>query len=184
MACQSGGHLIRFFDTLEPILARARDDGRRTLLLAHSMGNFALQSSVAKKFMCGEVGNRLFDLAVLAAADCDWDTFDNCFDFDPSYRHRPFPGLSGLPLLAGRVLIYCSKKDFVLKFSRFINTKKRLGEEGSEKRDDTTAFPPDRFSMVDAPADSTTMNATYYLLISTTVYHRQSDAALSITLTG
>lgn len=117
MACQSGGHLIRFFDTLEPILARARDDGRRTLLLAHSMGNFALQSSVAKKFMCGEVGNRLFDLAVLAAADCDDDTFDNFFDFDQSYRHRPFPGLSGLPLLASRVLIYYSRKDLVLNLA-------------------------------------------------------------------
>ena len=45
-AGNSGMHLMRFFSNLLPILERARNNGRRTFLLAHSVGNLALQGAV------------------------------------------------------------------------------------------------------------------------------------------
>jgi esterase/lipase superfamily enzyme len=46
MARNSGLHLMTFFANLEPILRAARAKGRRVTLLAHSMGNLALQAAV------------------------------------------------------------------------------------------------------------------------------------------
>jgi len=46
MAGQSALHLMSFFANLQPIVDRARQHGNRVFLLAHSMGNYALQGAI------------------------------------------------------------------------------------------------------------------------------------------
>ena len=53
VAGQSGLHIMTFFANLEPIIASARAKGNRVFLLAHSMGNWALQSAVENWFAHG-----------------------------------------------------------------------------------------------------------------------------------
>src|ERR1051326_1721302 len=76
MAGQSGLHLMSFFANLQPLLTRARANRNRIFLLAHSMGNYALQAAVQSWFTHGNGGAILFDEAILAAADERYDTFD------------------------------------------------------------------------------------------------------------
>ena len=75
MATQSGLHLMTFFANLEPLLRAARANGNRTYLLAHSMGNLSLQSAVESWFLHGNGNAALFDVSILAAADCSFDVF-------------------------------------------------------------------------------------------------------------
>lgn len=140
MARLSGIHLMSFLQTLKPIVTGARTAGFRTFLLVHSMGHVVLQSGVENWFLNGNAAAPLFDLAVLAAGDCGFDAFDQ-------------PGLarlSGLSRLAERVAIYYSQFDQVLKVSRGVNFAPRLGEDGPRDRNDTAAFKPAQFRMVDA----------------------------------
>jgi len=44
-AGQSGLHISSFFANLQPIITSARAQGNRVFLLAHSMGNWALQAA-------------------------------------------------------------------------------------------------------------------------------------------
>ncbi len=141
MARQSGYHLMTFLANLEPILTQARKRGHRTILLAHSMGNLALQGAVEGWLKDGNGRARLFDCAALAAADCAYDTF----------AQADLARLSGLPQLVGRTSIYFSHGDLVLDISKIVNAgMQRLGQDGPENRSDTTLFPPDVFTMVDA----------------------------------
>src|SRR5215212_2092114 len=52
---QQGGfsHLMSFFANLEPLIQHARSTGNRVFLLAHSMGNLALQAAVESWFSHG-----------------------------------------------------------------------------------------------------------------------------------
>src|SRR5439155_5710837 len=75
MAGQSALHLMTFFANLEPILRQARASGSRVFLLAHSMGNLALQGAVESWFTHGNRDASLFDEAFLAAADERYDSF-------------------------------------------------------------------------------------------------------------
>lgn len=140
MAGQSGLHLMTFFANLEPIIAQARAAGSRICLLAHSMGNLALQSAAESWFSHGNGDAFLFDEAILAAPDERYDSFD-----------FPEPGrLSALHRLAGRISIYCSAADAVLSLSMAINLgAKRLGQDGPHDRFDTTKFPPLQYRIVD-----------------------------------
>jgi esterase/lipase superfamily enzyme len=140
MAQSSGVHMMTFMANLEPILRGARANRCRTFLLAHSMGNLALESAVQNWFLHGNGNARMFDHAVLAAGDCGSNTFGL-----PNMT-----GLSALPNLADRVSIYYSGADDVLKFSGDTNFPRRLGESGPPNRNDQEAFPPSRFRMVDA----------------------------------
>ena len=63
---------MRFFANLEPIIKAARSRGNRVFLLAHSMGNWALQSALESH---GNGDAHLFDEAMLAAADEVYDSF-------------------------------------------------------------------------------------------------------------
>ena len=140
MAGQSGLHLMTFFANLEPIVARARASGRRVFLLAHSMGNWALQAAVESWFSHGNGAATLFDEALLAAADERYDGVD----FPPAGR------LTALDRLAKRVSTYFSVDDAVLHLSMAVNLgAKRLGQEGPHNRFDTTHFPIARYRMVD-----------------------------------
>ena len=140
MAQASGIHLMTFMANLEPILRSARANGCRTFLLAHSMGNLALESAVQNWFLHRNGNAKMFDHAVLAAGDCASNVF----------ALPNMTGLSALPNLADRVSIYYSDADAVLKFSGVVNFQQRLGEAGPPNLNDQTAFPSTCFRMVDA----------------------------------
>ena len=139
MAGQSGLHLMSFFANLEPIIERARANGRRVFLLTHSMGNWALQSAVENWFSHGNGDADLFDEAFLAAADEQF----NSFEFTRMGR------LSGLDRLARHVTILFSEADAVLGVSAGVNFIRRLGQDGPHARFDQSRFPPIRYSMLD-----------------------------------
>lgn len=140
MAGQSGSHLMRFFANLLPLLTAARATGARTTLLAHSMGNFALQAAVESWFANGQGDATLFDEVILAAAD---ERFDS-FDFPNAGR------LSGLSRLAHRISVYYSHADAVLPLSQFVNLgAQRIGQDGPRERKDSARFPLATYRMVD-----------------------------------
>jgi esterase/lipase superfamily enzyme len=140
MAGQSDAHLMSFFTTLRPILTAARASGVRTFLLAHSMGNWALQAGVESWFAHGNGATPLFDEVILAAADERYDSFG-----------FPMPGrLSGLHLLTKRTSIYFSQSDAVLQLSMTVNLgAQRLGQQGPQHRSDPALFPPASYRMID-----------------------------------
>ncbi len=137
-AGQSGQHIMTFFANLEPIIASARAKGNRVFLLAHSMGNWALQAAVESWFAHGNGDIDLFDEVFLAAAD----EIHSSFDFLPSGR------LSGLGRLARRVSTYASDKDVVLDISMKINFAKRLGQDGAHDRSNLQRFPAAKYRTV------------------------------------
>jgi esterase/lipase superfamily enzyme len=140
MARNSGLALMSFLANLDPILRAAHEKGCRVTLLAHSMGNLALQSAVENWFLSGNGEDIIFDLTILAAGDCRYDVFD----------HPVRAGLSGLTQLSTRVSIYYSRADQVLQLSMVVNLgAKRLGQDGPHNRADPSAFPPAQFDMVD-----------------------------------
>ena len=136
MARHSGIHLMEFLKILSPIF---RANARRPTLLAHSMGNLALESGVENWFLHGNQANKIFNVTLLAAADCRYDSFDL----------PPPAGLSRLPDLSQRVSIFFSQIDDVLKLSMVVNFAKRLGQDGPHNMADTTAFPRNIYTMVD-----------------------------------
>ena len=139
-AGQSGFHLMSFFANLLPILEAARAQGRRTFLLAHSMGNWALQSAVETWFAHGNGDADLFDEALLAAPD----EMDTTFDFGP------FGRLSALGRLARRISIFHNRGDKVLDvLSETLNGSRRLGQDGPRGQADIGKFPPATYRMVD-----------------------------------
>ena len=140
MAGQSGAHLMNFFSALRPIVTAARASGSRIILLAHSMGNWALQAGVESWFAHGNHAAPLFDEAILAAAD---ERFDG-FGFPLNGR------LSGLHLLTKRTSIYFSRNDSVLQLSMTVNLgAQRLGQAGPQHLSDPAVFPPAQYRMVD-----------------------------------
>jgi esterase/lipase superfamily enzyme len=160
-AGQSGLHLMTFFANLQPLIDAARARGNRVFLLAHSMGNWALQAAVESWFLHGNGDAFLFDEAFLAAADEVY----NSFEFGPQGR------LSALNRLARRISIYSSERDDVLKLSMAVNLGvKRLGQDGPHDRSNVTRFPPAIYRMVDCS------NATDYAidLASSHQYYRRS----------
>ncbi len=137
----SGIHLMTFFAGLKPIIQAARANQRRVFLLAHSMGNLALESGIENWFLHNQGDTELFDGAILAAGDCRYDTFAQ-----PNLAR-----MSGLARLTELVSIYYSHHDQVLQLSDFLNLgAQRLGQDGPLHRTDTSAFPPSRYRMVDA----------------------------------
>jgi esterase/lipase superfamily enzyme len=65
----------------------------------------------------------LFNVSILAAADCGFDAF----------AQPHLTGLDGLSLLSSRISIYYSSRDEVLDLSRIINGLLRLGQEGPQR---------------------------------------------------
>ncbi len=135
----SGLHVMSFLANLEPLIAAARTNGNRVFLLAHSMGNWALQAAVESWFGHGNGDAMMFDEVVLAAADEVYNTFD----------FLPLGRLSGLDRLGKRISVYCSEEDAVLKLSMAVNLgAKRLGQDGAHDRSNATRFPTDRYRTV------------------------------------
>lgn len=162
MAGQSSLHLMSFFANLEPIIRRARASGSQVFLLAHSMGNWALQAAVESWFSHGNGDALLFDEVFLAAADEVYNTFD-----------FPAPSrLSCLYRLGQRVSIYYGGADHVLAVSMSINLgAQRLGQDGPYNRSNSAKFPPARYRMIDC-----TNNRDYpFDFASSHQYYRRSS---------
>jgi esterase/lipase superfamily enzyme len=167
----SGLALMAFIANLQPLLDSARGNGSRVTLLAHSMGDLAFESAVQNWFRNGNGDAKMFDLAILAAADCRYDTFD-----------QPFPnGLSGLTRLASRVSILYSQADQVLLLSMVVNLgAKRLGQDGPHNSADPVAFPPAVYQM----ADCTDFRDYDFNLLTSHQYYRMSPSVRTIIATS
>jgi esterase/lipase superfamily enzyme len=131
-AGQSGFHIANFLGMLQPLVTQIRDRGRRTFLLAHSMGNFALQAAIESWFVHANPATNLFDEVFLAAADERFDTFA----FPAGAR------LSLLKELGSRISIYYSVRDVAMYLSFGVNLIRRLGHEGPQHKADQTEFNP------------------------------------------
>ena len=163
MAKLSGIHLMTFFAQLEPLLRQARANGYRSYLLAHSMGNLALESAVENWFLHNNGNAELFNVGILAAGDCSYDAF----------AQPNLTGLDGLSLLTSQISIYFSTEDKVLDLSAVLNGLQRLGHNGPKNRGDQTLFPPAVYRMYDASAvtdyDRNFLNSHQYYRMSPTV---------------
>jgi esterase/lipase superfamily enzyme len=138
-ARQSGLHISAFLENLRPLLQEVRSHGRRAFLLAHSMGNYALQAAVESWFSHGKTAAVLFDEVLLAAADERYDTFG-----------LPSPArLSDLHKLTSRTSIYYSIRDIAMYLSKSINVITRLGHEGPEHKNNPRRFSPSSYRIVD-----------------------------------
>lgn len=136
-AGKSGFHLAHFLYVLDQLRLRykqANPQGR-VFLLAHSMGNYALQAGVQFWYDARQANDLMFDEAFLAAADEVADSFT-----------RPNGGrLSNLPNLARRISIYYSHRDVAMFFSTAINGNARLGYDGPDDKHNTTKYPTGKF---------------------------------------
>jgi esterase/lipase superfamily enzyme len=171
MAHASGYHLMTFFSRLEPILTAARAAGQRTYLLAHSMGNLALEAATESWFANGNGVATLFDRAILAAGDCVYNAFA------PTQPVK----LSALPQLSRTVAVYYSHADAVLQFSQAVNLgAQRLGQDGPQHRTDPAAFPAATYTMVDA----TGFQDYNFTLLTSHQYYRSSPTARASIIAG
>ncbi len=139
-AGNSGFHIAKFFleiDKLATAFRLAKPNGR-IFLLAHSMGNWALQAGVASWFQQRTSQDVVFDEIFLAAADECYDSFEA-------------PGgqrLSGLPKIAQRISIYYSDRDIILWVSNGINGVPRLGgADGPKDKYNQEVYPTAKFRM-------------------------------------
>lgn len=136
-----GFHLAKFLleiDKLEKAFRLAKPGGR-IFLLAHSMGNWALQAGIAAWFQQRASTDVVFDEVFLAAPDERFDTFDT-------------PGglrLSRLKDIAHRITIYYSGLDTIIWLSNGINGVMRLGFAGPTDKSDDSLFPPAKYRMRD-----------------------------------
>jgi esterase/lipase superfamily enzyme len=139
-ASASGYHLAHFLNEASKLFT-GFDPGlkRRVILLAHSMGNWALQAGVEAFFAQVPLPPLRFDEVVLAAADEEATTFGA-----PDGTR-----LSLLPKIAGRVSVYSHETDVALAVSRVVNGNIRLGQFGADGKADSAKYPPESFRNVD-----------------------------------
>ncbi len=165
-AGSSGAHLAWFLDEVKSLRdeAKRQDPRRRVVLLAHSMGNFALAAGVQAWFLSWGAA-AMFDHAVLAAAD----------EIDKSFVLPAGARLSRLPDLAAGISVYYSLRDVAIYLSQAVNLNERLGHEGPAQKSNHTLYPPNRFRSVSC----TDLN-DYNLIIppdSSHQYYRRSPKA-------
>jgi esterase/lipase superfamily enzyme len=141
MAGASGFHLGHFFNEIDRLrlLFAQRNPTGRLFLLAHSMGNWALQAALTWWYQAHQPEDDMFDEVILAAADEVADTFE------APGGHR----LSRIADLAKRVTIYSSRKDAILQLSRVVNDNVRLGQDGPADKSSQGKYPPNLFRMMD-----------------------------------
>lgn len=141
MAGASGFHLGHFFSEIDRLRAiyRVRNPTGRIFLLAHSMGNWALQAAMTWWYQAQQPGDDMFDEVILAAADEVADSFE------APHGTR----LNRIADLAQRVTIYYSRKDAILWLSAAVNGNARLGHDGPYGKEDPRKYPPNVFRMID-----------------------------------
>jgi len=140
-AGKSGFHVTFFLNVLDQLRAdyqKVNPNGR-IFLLAHSMGNYALQAGVQFWFDSRGSDDLMFDEVFLPGADEIYDSFE-----------RPNGGrLSNLPKLSSRISLYYSRKDVAMYLSQAINLSRRLGFDGPDDKRDQTQYPTAMFRIVD-----------------------------------
>ncbi len=135
----SGFHIAKFFLEMDAVAAafrQAHPQGR-IFLLAHSMGNLALQAGVASWYQQRASSKSVFDEVFLAAADERYDSFEAA----PGQR------LTRLTNLGKRINIYYSNLDTVIWLSNSINGILRIGFEGPKDKSSTAIYPASKFRM-------------------------------------
>jgi len=136
----SGYHLGHFFNEVSNLFTGFDPTvGRRVILLAHSMGNWALQAGVEAFFFQFPPPPLSFDEVVLAAADEEATSFEA-----PDGKR-----LSRLLDMSGRISVYSNRHDIALLFSNLVNGNRRLGQDGPDEKTDTALYPPATFRSVD-----------------------------------
>lgn len=165
MAGASALHLGHFFneiDRLRVLFGEQKPLGK-IFLLAHSMGNWALQAALSWWTQNNQPKDVMFDEVILAAADEVADTFE------APGGHR----MSRIADLARRVTIYYSGKDAILQLSAVINRNQRLGQDGPADKDSQGKYPPTLFRIIDCTAVGDFFPP--FLSLETHQYYRLSD---------
>ncbi|MGD0865566.1 MAG: alpha/beta fold hydrolase [Rhizomicrobium sp.] len=140
-AGKSGFHIVNFLtniDALQKTYRQANPNGR-VFLLAHSMGNWALQAGIQSWFESRGNDDTMFDEVFLAAAD----------EVDETFLLPAGARLSYLPKISKRISIYYSRADIVLWLSGAINLNQRLGSDGPADKSDTSKYPIAKFRLID-----------------------------------
>lgn len=140
-AGKSGFHLAYFLNNIDQLRLdfHKKNPAGKIFLLAHSMGNHALQAAVQWWFDLRGSADPMFDEVILAAADEEDDTFEA----------KGGAKLSNLPKLTGRISIYHSRKDVAMYLSTTLNLNARLGFDGPDDKRDKTQYPDAKFRIVD-----------------------------------
>ncbi len=136
----SGPHLAQFFLEVDKLVAAFRGfrPNRRVFLLAHSMGNWALQAGVAEWYAKRTTDKVVFDEVFLAAPDENYNSFEG----------TPGERLTRLADLGKRITIYYNGTDKILYLlSKIINGTPRLGTLGPKKMRDAQVYPAEKFRM-------------------------------------
>src|ERR1700730_437801 len=165
-ASSSGAHLAWFLDEVKSLRdeAKRQNPRRRVVLLAHSMGNFALAAGVQAWFLSRDT-TAIFDYAVLAAAD----------EIDKSFELPAGARLSRLPDLAAGISVYYSLRDVAMYLSQAINLTERLGFDGPAHKFNTALYPPNRFRSINC-TDLNDYNSTVPPDASHQYYRRSPKA--------
>ncbi|WP_431302228.1 alpha/beta fold hydrolase [Sediminicoccus sp. BL-A-41-H5] len=137
-AAASAADLVSFLDRLRPAIRRVRKRGGRVFLLAHSMGNRAIEHALNRWAAMGLPEDVLFDEALSAAADCPY-----------AEAMRGPAWLGHLATVSGRLSLYHSAADQVLRLSQVVNNMQRLGRSGPVDRTDLARYPRDTTRFVD-----------------------------------
>jgi esterase/lipase superfamily enzyme len=143
MSGASGPHIAAFLRLALDLGRRLKQQhaGARVFLLAHSMGNHALQAAVEQFFAAGPPP-ALFDEVILAAADEEATTLER-----PDHA-----GLFRLRDLAGRISVYYSHRDVAMAASLVANDNVRLGFDAMPHKSDAVLYPLTQFRWVDCTA--------------------------------
>lgn len=138
-AAASAADIVSFLDRLRPAISKVRRRGGRVFLLAHSMGNWVMENALNHWAKGGGLPrSMLFDEALSASADC------------PFAEHDKGPlWFSHLGRLSGRVSLYHSAGDQILRLSQVVNNIQRLGRSGPTDRTDLTRYPRESWRFVD-----------------------------------
>jgi esterase/lipase superfamily enzyme len=132
------GYFLNNVDQLRLDFVNKHPDGRM-FLLAHSMGNYALQGAVQWWFDNRGSDDLMFDETILAAAD----------EVDDTFERKNGGRLSKLPKLAKRITVYYSRKDVAMYVSTTLNLNARLGFDGPDDMRNQTVYPTSKFRIVD-----------------------------------
>lgn len=135
----SAADLTSFLDRLRPIAQKVRAGGRRVFLLCHSMGNRAMEGTLANWANMGLPADILFDEAISASADT---AFQAKAGGGPDW-------LMHLGKVSEGVSVYFSRADIILKLSKRVNHVQRLGDNGPVDLDLPDRYPISRFRFVD-----------------------------------
>ena len=140
-AGKSGFHLTCFLSVIDQLRVgyRAQNPTGRIFLLAHSMGNYALQAGVQAWFGGRGSQDLMFDEVFLPGADERYNSF-----LEPNGMR-----LSDLPELSGRISVYYSRRDVAMYLSQAINLTFRLGFDGPDEKANTTDYPTAMFRILD-----------------------------------